>query len=61
LTAALFIPDYARATPAQLLHGIHLALLALAALTLVSTLVFRTLRSGDGASVSLHKSGLPAI
>jgi EmrB/QacA subfamily drug resistance transporter len=61
LTAALFIPNYARATPAQLLHGIHLALLALAALTLVSTLVFRTLRSGDGASVSLHKSGLPAI
>ena len=38
-----------------------LALLALAALTLVSTLVFRTLRSGDGASVSLHKAELPAI
>jgi EmrB/QacA subfamily drug resistance transporter len=60
LTAALFIPDHARATSVQMLHGIHLALLTLAALTLVSTLVFRTLRSGDGASVSLHKAELAA-
>jgi hypothetical protein len=43
-----------------MLHGIHLALLALSALTLVSTLVFRTLRSNDGDAISLHKPELPA-
>ena len=59
LTAALFIPDHASATPVQLLHGIHLALLALAAVDPGLDLVFRTLASGDGASVSLHKTELP--
>jgi hypothetical protein len=61
LAAAVFIPDRLRATPAQLLHGIHLALLGLAALTIVSTLVFARLRAGDGAAVSRHKSAVPSV
>jgi EmrB/QacA subfamily drug resistance transporter len=59
LAAALFVPDRLRDTPAQLLHGIHLALIGLAALTIVSTVVFARLKSQDGASVSRHKSALP--
>jgi MFS family permease len=59
LTAALFIPDRSGASPPQLLHGIHLALLALAALTIVSTGVFRALKAEDGAAVSRHKA-IPA-
>jgi EmrB/QacA subfamily drug resistance transporter len=59
LAAALFIPDRLRATPSQLIDGIHLALLALAALTIASTLVFVRLRAQDGDSVSRHKSEIP--
>jgi MFS family permease len=61
LAAALFIPDRLRATPQQLLHGIHLALLGLATLTIVSTWVFARLRADDGAAVSRHKSAVPSI
>jgi len=59
LAAALFIPDRLRATPSQLIDGIHLALFALAALTVASTLVFVRLRAQDGDSVSRHKSEIP--
>ena len=61
LATALFIPDRLRATPPQLLHGIHLALLGLATLTIVSTCVFARLRDQDGAAVSRHKAALPSI
>jgi EmrB/QacA subfamily drug resistance transporter len=61
LAAAVFIPDRLRATAPQLLHGIHLALLGLATLTIVSTLVFTRLRAEDGAAVSRHKSAVPSI
>jgi EmrB/QacA subfamily drug resistance transporter len=61
LAAALFIPDRLRATAPQLLHGIHLALLGLAILTIVSTLVFARLRAQDGAAVSRHKSAVQSI
>jgi EmrB/QacA subfamily drug resistance transporter len=59
LAAALFIPDRLRATEAQMIHGIHLALLCLATLTIVSTIVFARLRAQDGASVSRHKAEVP--
>jgi EmrB/QacA subfamily drug resistance transporter len=59
LAAALFIPDRLRATPTQLLHGIHLAFLGLAALTIVSTIVFARLKADDGAAVSRHKAPVP--
>jgi len=61
LAAALFIPDRLRATAPQLLHGIHVALLGLAILTIVSTLVFARLRAQDGAAVSRHKSAVSSI
>jgi EmrB/QacA subfamily drug resistance transporter len=56
LAVALFIPDRMRATPPQLLHGIHLAFLSVAVLTIVSTVVFSRLRAQDGGAVSQHKS-----
>jgi EmrB/QacA subfamily drug resistance transporter len=59
LAAALFIPDRMHATAPQMIHGIHLAMLLLGALTIVSTVVFIELRSGDGDAVSRHKAELP--
>jgi EmrB/QacA subfamily drug resistance transporter len=60
LAAALFIPDELHATGPQMVHGIHLALWALGALTIVSTAVFIELRAGDGEAVSRHKAELPS-
>src|ERR1700728_576516 len=60
LAAALFIPDNLHATGAQMIHGIHLALWALGALTIVSTVVFFELKAGDGGAVSRHKAELPS-
>jgi hypothetical protein len=60
LTAALFIPDHTRATPPEMIHGIHLALRALGAWTVVSTIVFGELKASDGDSVSAHKEGVAA-
>ncbi len=57
--ANLFIPDRLHATAPQMIHGIHLALWALGALTIVSTVVFNELKSGDGDAVSRHKAELP--
>lgn len=61
LAAALFIPDRLRATEAQMIHGVHLALICLAALTIASTMVFVRLRPTDGAAVSRHKAPVPTI
>jgi EmrB/QacA subfamily drug resistance transporter len=58
--AALFIPDHARASPPEMIHGIHLALRLLGAWTIVSTIVFNELRSNDGEAVSAHKAEIPA-
>jgi EmrB/QacA subfamily drug resistance transporter len=60
LAAALFIPDRMHATGPQMIHSIHLAMLLLGALTIVSTVVFIELRSGDGDAVSRHKAELPS-
>jgi len=60
LAAAVFIPDHARATAPQMIHGIHLALRALGAWTIASTIVFGELKSSDGAAVSAHKAGAAA-
>jgi EmrB/QacA subfamily drug resistance transporter len=59
LAVALFISDRFQATPPEMIHGIHLALLFLGALTIVSTLVFGELKPGDGDAVSRHKVDLP--
>jgi len=54
LTTAFFVPS-TRSDPTQMIHGIHKALIALGILTIVSTIVFLSLRGGDGDDVSLHK------
>jgi hypothetical protein len=44
-----------------MIHGIHKALIGLGILTMISTVVFHTLKQGDGDSVShekiLHPNG----
>jgi hypothetical protein len=54
LATAIFIPDRFRSRPGELLHGIHSALLVLGAMTVLSALVFRELKPGDGDNVSQH-------
>jgi hypothetical protein len=54
LATALFVPS-TRSDPTEMIQGIHKALIALGIPTTVSTIAFRSLRSGDGDDVSLHK------
>ena len=56
LATAFFIPDRFRSSAPEMIHGIHQAFLVLGGLTIVSTLIFAELKSGDGASVSQHKA-----
>ena len=53
LATAFFVPS-SHSNPAEMIHGIHKTLVALGILTIVSTIVFRGLKSGDGGAVSLH-------
>ena len=55
LLAALFIPDRFHSSPPQMIHGVHYALIILGGLTVLSTIVFRGLKSTDGAATSQHK------
>jgi EmrB/QacA subfamily drug resistance transporter len=55
LSTAFFIPERVRSNPAEMIHGIHEAFLALGAFTILSVGVFRKLKSGDGGNVSQHK------
>jgi MFS family permease len=52
LVTVFFLPDRYRSNPAQFIHGIHLAFFVLGGMTLVSTIVFSGLKSGDGDAVS---------
>jgi EmrB/QacA subfamily drug resistance transporter len=61
LAAALFIPARLHATEAQMIHGVHLALICLAALTIASTIVFVRLRAQDGAAMSRHRAEVPTL
>jgi EmrB/QacA subfamily drug resistance transporter len=54
LTAALFVPS-THSSATEMIHGVHEALVALGILTIVSTIVFHGLKSGDGQDVSQHK------
>jgi MFS family permease len=60
LAAALFISDRNNAAAPEMIHGMHSALRLLGAWTIVSTFVFRELRSNDGEAVSAHKAEIPA-
>lgn len=55
LAAAFFIPDRFHSTAPELIDGIHKAFFILGGLTLLSTVIFRELRSSDGATASQHK------
>jgi EmrB/QacA subfamily drug resistance transporter len=55
LVTAFFIPDRFRSNATEMIHGIHHAFIWLGLLTILSTVVFRELRSGDGDAVSNAK------
>jgi MFS family permease len=55
LAAVYFIPARVHTSPREMIHGIHHALLVLGGLTILSTIIFRKLKSGDGSSVSQQK------
>ena len=55
LATAFFIPDRFHSSAPQMIHGVHQAFLVLGALTILSTIVFRELKSGDGDDVSQHE------
>jgi EmrB/QacA subfamily drug resistance transporter len=54
LSTAFFIPS-THSNPVEMISGIHKALVALGILTIASTIVFRSLKSGDGNDVSQQK------
>jgi hypothetical protein len=56
LTTAFFVPSTPGAAVSEIIVGIHKAFMLLGALTILSTIVFRSLRSSDGDDVSQHKS-----
>jgi len=60
LAAAFFIPDRFHSTAPEMIQGIHRAFFVLGGLTILSTIVFRELKSKDGAVVSQHKILQPA-
>jgi hypothetical protein len=53
LTTAVFVPNPAAST--EMIHGLHKALLLLGLLAILSTSVFRSLKSSDGGNVSSQK------
>jgi EmrB/QacA subfamily drug resistance transporter len=55
LATAFFIPDRFSSSAPEMIHGIHQAFLVLGLLTVLSTIVFRGLKSGDGDNVSQQK------
>jgi EmrB/QacA subfamily drug resistance transporter len=60
LVAALFVPDRFHTNATQMIRGIHEALVILGVATIISSVVFRSLRSTDGSAVSQHRTDLPA-
>jgi EmrB/QacA subfamily drug resistance transporter len=60
LATAFFVPDRFDTSTTEMIHGLHLAFLALGAWTMLSTLVFRSLRNDDGEAVSRHHSAAAA-
>ena len=55
LATGFFLPPQAYTEPVNFVQGIHQAFVSLGGLTVLSAIVFRTLRSGDGDNVSQHK------
>ena len=55
LATAFFIPDRFHTNGTQMIHGVHKAFMALGALTILSTIIFRELKGEDGSAVSQRK------
>src|ERR1035437_8185896 len=55
LVTVFFLPSRSGSNTEQFIHGIHRAFFVLGGMTLLSTIVFRELRRGDGDSVSQGK------
>jgi MFS family permease len=55
LAAAFFIPDRFHSNAGEMIHGVHQAFLVLGVLTVLSTIVFRELKSQDGVAVSKQR------
>jgi EmrB/QacA subfamily drug resistance transporter len=55
LATSFFVPrDHSN--PVEMIHGVHKALVVLGMFTILSTVIFRKLRSGDGQNVSQQKA-----
>jgi hypothetical protein len=61
LVAALFVPDRFHTSAPQMIRGVHEAFLVLGLATILSAVVFRTLRSGDGSAISRHHAGADTL
>jgi hypothetical protein len=59
LATAFFIPDQSQSNPGVMISGLHKALVSLGILTILSTIVFRSLENEDGRSVSQQKTLQP--
>jgi EmrB/QacA subfamily drug resistance transporter len=59
LVAAVFVPDRFHTSAPEMIRGVHEAFLVLGGATIVSTVVFSSLRSTDGSAVSRHRADLP--
>lgn len=55
LVTAFFIPDRHTSNAAQFIHGVHRSFWVLGGMTVLSTIVFRGLKRGDGDAVSQRK------
>lgn len=55
LATVFFVPSRGHATAAEMIHGVHQALVALGAFTIVSSVIFHALKSNDGQNVSQHR------
>ncbi len=55
LTTALFVPRV-HSNPAEMIHGLHEALVFLGVFTIFSTIIFRKLKKDDGNKVSQQKA-----
>jgi EmrB/QacA subfamily drug resistance transporter len=56
LATAFFVPKQAQSNPALMIGGLHKALFSLGILTMLSTIVFRSLKREDGMAVSRQKA-----
>jgi EmrB/QacA subfamily drug resistance transporter len=55
LVTAIFIPDRFASSAPEMIHGIHKGFLLMGGMTVLSTIVFRELKSDDGDAVSQQK------